>query len=59
MTVLLTWFRITALMLLAGAEINSQIEAEVAQERLPGHSTPAPPSHLHRDVSQPDFKLCQ
>jgi len=37
---LLTWFYITALMLLVGAEINSEIEAAVAQKRLSGNSTP-------------------
>ena len=42
MIVLLTWFRIIALMLLVEAEINCQIEAGAAQERLPGHLTPAP-----------------
>ena len=59
MTVLLTWFRITALMLLAGAEINSQIEAEVAQERLPGHSTHALSVTPQLNVGQPDLKLSQ
>jgi len=32
--ILLTWFYITGLMLLIGAEINSQIEAAAAQQRL-------------------------
>jgi membrane protein len=43
--ILLTWFYITGLMLLVGAEINSEIEAAAAQKRLAGHPTP-PPSSL-------------
>jgi membrane protein len=38
--ILLTWFYISGLMLLVGAEINSQIEAAAAQRRLEGDSTP-------------------
>jgi membrane protein len=37
-----TWFYITGLMLLVGAEINSEIEAAAAQKRLEGHPTLAP-----------------
>jgi membrane protein len=40
--ILLTWFYITGLMLLVGAEINSEIEAAAAQKRLAGHPTLAP-----------------
>ena len=40
--ILLTWFYITGLMLLVGAEVNSEIEAAAAQKRLEGHSTPPP-----------------
>jgi membrane protein len=36
--ILLTWFYITGLMLLVGAEINSEIEASVAEKRLAAHS---------------------
>jgi len=32
--ILLTWFYITGLMLLLGAEINSEIEAYAAEQRL-------------------------
>jgi membrane protein len=32
--ILLTWFYITGLMLLLGAEINSEIEAEAAERRI-------------------------
>ena len=38
--ILLTWFYITGLMLLIGAEINSEIAAAVAEKKLTG-STPA------------------
>ncbi len=43
--ILLTWFYITGLMILAGAEINSEIQAAVAEKRLkergqiPAHGT--------------------
>jgi membrane protein len=37
--ILLTWFYISGLMLLFGAEINSQIEAAAAQLQLAGHLT--------------------
>ena len=40
--ILLTWFYITGLMLLVGAEVNSEIEAAAAQKRLEGLSTPPP-----------------
>ena len=32
--ILLTWFYLTGLMLLAGAEINSEIQAAVAEKKL-------------------------
>jgi membrane protein len=38
--ILLTWFYITGLMLLLGAEINSEIEAAAAEEILHGANTP-------------------
>lgn len=38
--ILLTWFYITGLMLLIGAEINSEIEAVAAQNRLAFNSIP-------------------
>jgi membrane protein len=38
--ILLTWFYITGLMLLLGAEINSEIEAASAEMRM---DLPAPP----------------
>jgi membrane protein len=53
--ILLTWFYITGLMLLLGAEINSEIEAAAAEKRLAGPNAPplssdlpprAPPSAL-------------
>lgn len=34
MIILLTWFYITGLMLLVGAEINSEIEAAAAEKNL-------------------------
>jgi membrane protein len=34
--ILLTWFYITGLMLLVGAEINSEIEAATPEKHLPG-----------------------
>ena len=40
--ILLTWFYISGLMLLVGAEINSQIEAAAAQNRLDGKPAPPP-----------------
>jgi membrane protein len=36
--ILLTWFYISGFMLLFGAEVNSEIEAATAQNRLAGHS---------------------
>jgi len=39
---LLTWFYITGLMLLVGAEVNSQIEAAAAEKRLEEHTEPPP-----------------
>jgi membrane protein len=47
--ILLTWFYLTGLMLLAGAEINSEIEAAAAEKRVaegssaPGFAAPANP----------------
>jgi len=42
-TILLMWFYLTGLMLLLGAEINSEIEAAAAEQRLaPANATPAP-----------------
>jgi membrane protein len=38
--ILLTWFYITGLMLLLGAEINSEIEAASAEMRLAVHAPP-------------------
>lgn len=40
--ILLTWFYITGLMLLVGAEINSEIEAAAAQQQLMKNSPPLP-----------------
>jgi membrane protein len=42
--ILLTWFYITGLMLLLGAEIDSEIEAAAAEMRpaFPGGPAPAP-----------------
>ena len=40
--ILLTWFYITGLMLLVGAEINSEIEAASAEMRLAIHAPPVP-----------------
>src|SRR3984885_3460678 len=37
--ILLTWFYITGLMLLVGAEINSEIEAAAAEQRLTGKTS--------------------
>ena len=44
--ILLTWFYITGLMLLIGAEINSEIEAAVTQRRLAEPSTTLPPIYI-------------
>ncbi len=44
--ILLTWFYITGLMLLLGAEINSEIEAAAAEKSLAAHNAP-PPSADH------------
>jgi membrane protein len=38
--ILLTWFYITGLMILLGAEINSEIEAAAAEKRLTGKTFP-------------------
>jgi membrane protein len=51
--ILLTWFYITGLMLLLGAEINSEIQAVVAEKRLkdageiPPSTTPEPATPLN------------
>ena len=42
--ILLTWFYITGLMLLIGAEINSEIEAAAAEQRLGAGAVPPPAS---------------
>jgi membrane protein len=39
--ILLTWFYITGLMLLVGAEINSEIEVAIAEKHLPGLPRPS------------------
>jgi membrane protein len=44
--ILLMWFYITGLMLLFGAEINSEIEAAAAEKRLAGPSAPPPSPDL-------------
>jgi len=41
--ILLTWFYLTGLMLLVGAEINSEIEAAAAEMRVANASPPLPP----------------
>lgn len=41
--VLLTWFYISGLMLLLGAELNSEIQAAVAEKRLAESGQPVPP----------------
>jgi membrane protein len=48
--ILLTWFYITGLMLLLGAEINSEIEAAAAESRLKVTNT-APPQGSGSDGS--------
>lgn len=51
--ILLTWFYITGLMILAGAEINSEIQAAVVEKRmketgeLPLHATADPENPIH------------
>jgi membrane protein len=40
--ILLTWFYLTGLMILLGAEINSEIEAAAAEKRLTGRTPPRP-----------------
>ncbi len=49
--VLLTWFYITGLMLLLGAEINSEIAAAVAEKRLKEQG--AIPAHLSANLDHP------
>jgi len=51
--ILLTWFYITGLMLLLGAEINSEIEAEAAKQRLQAGCSVAvsgTPSEVSREI---------
>ena len=49
--ILLTWFYITGLMILAGAEINSEIQAAVAEHRL--KETGELPLHATTDPENP------
>lgn len=42
--VLLTWFYVTGLMLLAGAEINSEIQAAITEKRLKEANNTTPPT---------------
>lgn len=49
--ILLTWFYITGLTLLLGAEINSEIAAAVAEKRLKEQGTI--PEHLSADANHP------
>jgi membrane protein len=51
--ILLTWFYISGLMLLLGAEINSEIEAAVAEKRL-ASSTVNPPAAMPETLSGPN-----
>jgi membrane protein len=44
--ILLMWFYITGLMLLLGAEINSEIEAAAVEKRLAGPSAPPPSADI-------------
>jgi membrane protein len=47
--ILLMWFYITGLMLLLGAEINSQIEAGIAEKKVEKNApiSEEPPKHVH------------
>ncbi len=49
--ILLTWFYITGLMLLAGAEINSEIQAAVTEKRLKEQGQV--PAHATTDAEHP------
>jgi membrane protein len=49
--ILLTWFYITGLMLLAGAEINAEIAAAVAEKKLKAEG--AVPAEATTDVQHP------
>lgn len=49
--VLLTWFYVTGLMLLAGAEINSEIQAAVTEKHLKEHGEI--PAHATTDPDHP------
>ena len=51
MIILLTWFYITGLMLLAGAEINSEIQAAVTEKRLKDQGQL--PEHVSTDPDNP------
>jgi len=50
--ILLTWFYITGLMLLLGAEINSEIEAASAEMRLAIHAPPVLDAETRMENSQ-------
>ncbi len=54
--ILLTWFYLTGLMLLAGAEINSEIERAAAEKRVAelGEEGPNPPEFISGSVGAPD-----
>lgn len=49
--ILLMWFYITGLMLLAGAEINSEIEAAAAERKVAPISPPGPPQEPQQPLS--------
>ena len=51
--ILLTWFYITGLMLLLGAEINSEIEAAAAENRLHATHQIPPDVTAHPEISTP------
>jgi membrane protein len=54
--ILLTWFYITGLMILLGAEINSEIEAAAAEKRLTG-KTPPPAATARVAGKRPSWSL--
>ena len=51
MIILLTWFYITGLMILAGAEINSEIQAAVVEKRM--KETGELPLHAAAEPGEP------
>ena len=51
--ILLTWFYLTGLMLLAGAEINSEIEAAAAEKRLAQAAVP-PDTSAYPEAASPN-----